>query len=111
MNSETGPSPAALRVTVVNGNLRFVPQPLLLGHYRSAALTGTEHVMDELIGGAMGVALGVGHYPEQPGSYEVFINSRAARENPLQLPRPRAVIVVGLGDEGALKAVDLARTV
>jgi hypothetical protein len=111
MDTETGPSPSALRVTVVNGNLRFVPQPLLLGHYRCAALTGTEQVMDELIGGAMGMALGLGHYPEHPGSNEVFINSRAARENPLQLPRPRAVIVVGLGDEGALKAVELARTV
>lgn len=111
MNPAPEPSPAALQVAVVNGNLRFVPQPLLLGHYRSAALTGTEQVMDGLIGGAMGTALGLGHYPEQPGSYEVFINTRAARDNPLQLPRPKAVIVVGLGEEGTLNPVDLVRTV
>ncbi|HEX2079596.1 MAG TPA: CHAT domain-containing protein [Longimicrobium sp.] len=111
MNPAPEPSPTALQVTVVNGNLRFVPQPLLLGHYRSAALAGTEHVMDELIGGAMATALALGHYPEQPRSYEVFVNTRAARDNPLQLPRPKAVIVVGLGEEGTLKPVDLVRTV
>ncbi|HEU0077676.1 MAG TPA: hypothetical protein VFQ76_08515, partial [Longimicrobiaceae bacterium] len=110
-NTSNGLPPDMLRVTVVNGNLRFVRHPLLLGHYRAAALTGTELVMDELIGEAMSTALGLGEYPEQPGSHEVFINTRAARDNPVRLPRPKAVIVVGLGDEGTLKAMDLARTV
>jgi hypothetical protein len=36
---------AQLRVTVVNGDLTFQQAPLLLGHYRSTRLTGTERVM------------------------------------------------------------------
>ncbi|HVG44026.1 MAG TPA: CHAT domain-containing protein [Longimicrobium sp.] len=105
------PAPPALRVSVVNGNLTFVAQPLLLGHYRAMALTGTERVMDDLVGGAMSVALGLGQYPELPGTHEVFINTRPNPRNPLQPPRPRSVVVVGLGDEGTLRATDLADTV
>ncbi len=37
---------APLRIAIVNGDLRFVSEPLLLGHYRSTRLTGTERVMD-----------------------------------------------------------------
>ncbi len=37
-----------LRVSVVNGNLQFVQEPLLVGHYRDAALTGVESIVDQL---------------------------------------------------------------
>ena len=47
------PRDTALRITVRNGDLSFVHQPLLLGHYQSLRLTGTEYVMDRLIGGQM----------------------------------------------------------
>ena len=50
---DDAPPQTTLRVTVVNGDLTFVRQPLLLGHYRSSLLTGTERVMDRLVGGAM----------------------------------------------------------
>ena len=110
METETDPT-AALHVSVVNGNLRFVRPPLMLGHYRAMALTGTERVMDELIGGAMSASLRLGQYPDTAAAHEVFINTARDPANPLQLPRPKAVIVVGLGDEGALRAADLARTV
>lgn len=102
---------AALRVTVVNGSLKFIAQPLMIGHYRSNALTGTERVMDELIGGTMSESLALGRYPDLPHSHQVFWNAVANRENPLQLPRPQAVIVVGLGQEGNLSATDLMYSV
>ncbi|HEV8095098.1 MAG TPA: CHAT domain-containing protein [Burkholderiales bacterium] len=102
---------AALRISVVNGDLMFVRQPLLLGHYTSLRLTGTERVVDHLLGGAMNASLAAGLYPESPGVHQVFVNTCAPRDNPLQLPRPEAAIVVGLGAEGKLRAADLVLTV
>ena len=101
----------ALRVRVLNGNLSFIRQPLLLGHYRSLALTGTEWVLDQLIGGTMTAALQTGLYPGEPGTQQIFMNTRRDPENPWQAPRPHATIVVGLGDEGGLKAPALSTSV
>ena len=104
-------APPSLRVTVVNGDLTFQEAPLLLGHYRSTRLTGTERVMNDLIGGAMKHSLDMGVYPLSPGTHQVFVNTRLNPESPRRMPRPRAVIVVGLGEEGKLNANDLAHTV
>ncbi|MEP6608105.1 MAG: CHAT domain-containing protein [Burkholderiaceae bacterium] len=101
----------ALPITVVNGDLSFIRQPLLLGHYRSLRLSGTEFVMNRLIGGAMDDSLKVGLYPEPPGTHQIFINTRTDPENPWQPPRPEAVIVAGLGHEGEARPADLVRTV
>jgi hypothetical protein len=100
-----------LRVTVHNGDLTFIPHPLLLGHYRSMRLTGTEYVMDRWIGHAMEQSLHVGTYPDAIGSNRIFINRRANPRNPFQLPRPGAVIVIGLGEEAKLRGTDLVRAV
>lgn len=99
----------ALKVKVVHGDLSFVGEPLLLGHYRSLRMTGTESVMNRLIGGTMQTSLSLGHYPLEPGSSQVFEN---IVPHPFRgLPRPQAVIVVGLGDEGALQPSELVETV
>jgi len=100
-----------LRVTVVNGDLTFEPAALLLGHYHATRLTGTEKVMDGLIGGAMKQSLGMGVYPVAVGSHQIFINVRPNLERGSFMPRPKAVVVVGLGEEGKLRAPDLVRTV
>ena len=102
---------AALQVTVINGDLSFIRTPLLLGHYRSLRLSGTEFVMNRLLGGAMDDSLQVGLYPEPPGTHQIFVNTRTDPENPWQAPRPEAVIVAGLGQEGELSPADLVRTV
>ena len=104
------PRDAALRITVRNGDLSFVHQALLIGHYESLRLTGAEAVMDWLIGGQMADALALGHYPAAD-EHAVFLNARAHPEDPQQLPRPEAVVVVGLGDEGKLRASDLVQSV
>jgi pimeloyl-ACP methyl ester carboxylesterase/tetratricopeptide (TPR) repeat protein len=101
----------ALKISVINGDLMFVRQPLMLGHYTSMRLTGTERVVNNLLGGAMNVSLGAGLYPDAPGAHQVFLNTGANRENSLQLPRPEAAIVVGLGAEGTLDAADLVLAV
>jgi CHAT domain-containing protein len=102
---------AALNVTVLNGNLSFVRQPLLVGHYRALALTGTERVVNSLIGGAMKASIESGLYPDAPGSHQVFVNARRDPGNPWQAPRPRSAVVVGLGEEGKLSDKDLALSV
>ncbi|MBH2042030.1 MAG: CHAT domain-containing protein [Comamonadaceae bacterium] len=102
---------SALRVVVLNADLKFVPQPLLIGHYRSMRLTGAEHVIDRLVGSAMSRALNAGLYPDATGSHQIFDNHRNNPENPLEMARPMAAVVVGLGEEGKLRVVDLVYTV
>ena len=102
---------AALRITVVNGDLTYVSEPLLIGHYRALRLSGTEAVMNRAVGGAMEAALQRGLYPSAPGTHQVFVNITAKPDNPWQLPRPEAVIVAGLGAEGELGGADLVNTV
>ena len=101
----------ALPVTVVNGNLKFIREPIVLGHYRSMALSGTEWVMDELIGGAMNQLVWLRQYPDGPRTHQIFVNKSVNRANPFQVPRPEAVIVVGLGEEGKLSTTDLTASV
>jgi tetratricopeptide (TPR) repeat protein len=107
----TSASSAALRVTVVNGDLTYIAEPLLIGHYRSWQLTGAEAAMDRAIGKVMSASLRRGHYPQAVGTSQIFANVTTSRDNPWQVPRPEAVIVAGLGSEGELRGADLAGTV
>ena len=111
--SDAGAAPegAALHVKVLNGNLTFIKQPLLVGHTRSLTLTGTEAVVDKLIGGAMTASLDAGLYPDLAGSHQIFLNSRPQPDNPWAAPQPSMVVVVGLGDEGKLSEQDLCLSV
>ncbi len=104
---------APLRVTVVNGNLSFISTPLFVGHYESLALTGTERVVDRLIGGTMSTALKLqaGLYPDAVGTHLIFTNNRSDPSNPQHVPRPPAAIVAGLGQEGQLTEARLSATV
>jgi len=105
------PNGHPLKITVVNGDLTFEEAPILLGHYRATRLTGTEKVMNDLIGGAMKHSLDMGLYPLGPGTHQIFVNTRFDPESPRRMPRPKAVIVVGLGEEGKLNAAELVRSV
>lgn len=107
MRSLRGP----LAIGVVNGDLLFVREPLLVGHYVSLRLTGTEEVVDPLLRGALSASLAAGAYPGALGEHRVFANAGVARDNPLQPARPAAAIVVGLGAEGKLRLSDLSRAV
>ena len=109
--AQRGSKTAALCVTVLNGDLKFVRQPLLLGHYRSLKLTGTEAIVDHLVGKSMSRSLAAGLYPDAAGSHHVFGNLRKNPDNPFEMARPAAAVVVGLGEEGKLRAVDLVYSV
>lgn len=105
------PAETPLRVAVCNGDFRFVRPPLMLGHYQSASLSGSEAVMDRLLGGAMSESLGASLYPNTPGAHQIFNNRSPDPANPLSLPRPPDVIVIGLGPEGKLRSTDLVDAV
>jgi pimeloyl-ACP methyl ester carboxylesterase/tetratricopeptide (TPR) repeat protein len=115
LSSEVLAAPEAqqppLALTVINGNLTFVRQPVILGHYRSLRLSGGEKVMDGMIGGSMSESIRMGQYPEALRTSQIFLNLGENADNPLQMPRPEAVIVVGLGTEGELNAAELSSTV
>ena len=100
-----------VQVTVLNGNLTFVKQALMVGHYRSLSLTGTEAVVDRHLGGVMAQSLRAGLYPTDTGTQRTFFNRQVDPDNPWQAPRPAAAIVVGLGEEGDLTAACLQVTV
>ncbi|TWO72418.1 CHAT domain-containing protein [Caenimonas sedimenti] len=102
---------AALQVRVLNGDLQFIREPLLVGHYRASRLSGAERVVDRMVGKAMRRALDTGLYPDAPGSHQIFGNRRPNPENPLELARPASVVVVGIGEEGKLDAGRLAQAV
>lgn len=105
------PPAASLHITVANGDLTYISEPLLIGHYRSSRLTGAEAAMNHALNGAMSASLQRGLYPTSPGTYQAFLNVTANPDNPWQLPRPAAVIVAGLGPEGELRGSDLVNTV
>ena len=111
VQAQDTPRGAALRITVLNGNLSFIRQPLLLGHYRAAALTGTEAVVDRLVGGSMQAALDAGLYPDAVGTHQIFVNTWRSPDNPWRAPRPQCAVVVGLGDEGVLTEMRLRDSV
>jgi CHAT domain-containing protein len=102
---------AQLSITVVNGDVTFEEEPLMVGHYRATRLTGTERILDKVIGNAMSDSLQLGVYPIEPGTHRIFPNRAAPRDTAWQTPRPKAVIVAGLGQEGKLQSVDLIHTV
>ena len=110
-STRAGATGRTLHVSVLNADLKFVHQPLVVGHYRSLALTGTEEVVDRLVGKAMSRSLAAGLYPDAVGTHQIFGNIRKDPTNVLAMARPLACIVAGLGEEGKLRAADLVYTV
>jgi pimeloyl-ACP methyl ester carboxylesterase len=100
-----------LAVTVVNGNLKFVHEPVLMGHYRGATLAGSELGVDRLIGGTMSDSLRLGRYPQQLDGQQVFPNTGVNRASDAEKLRPAGVIVIGLGEEGQLRGSALIAAV
>ena len=109
--ASAGGGTPVLQLSVLNGNLSFIGEPLLVGHYRASELTGTEAVVNRLVGGTLQAALSAGLYPDAVGTQQVFVNTCSDPANPWRAPRPASVLVVGLGEEGALREAELAISV
>ena len=105
------PNAAKFSVEIVNGDLSFESQPLLVGHYRATQLTGTEKFIDNVTDKTLSRSLDLGVYPVEPGSHQIFLNTYLNPHRDALTPRPEAVIVVGLGQEGDLRPGDLTSSV
>ncbi len=101
---------APLQVEVLNADLGEVEGPVMIGHYHSFRLTGTEADADRRLDGALSRALHAGLYPHAVGTHQFFNPVRDARV-PGWTPLPGAVLVVGLGEEGRLRSADLVHSV
>ncbi len=55
--------------------------------------------------------MSAGLYPAGVGSQQVFANQRVLADEPLARPRPAAVVVIGLGEEGRLRLNELSSSV
>lgn len=100
-----------LKISVIHGDLRFTEVPLMIGHYDSLQLLGTEATIDGLLGGSLSKALRARLYPDQPGTHRVFVNIRSDPDNPWNRPRPPWVVVAGLGAEGLIQPAHLTASV
>jgi len=116
MRDTAAAAPAAapvdrVSISVVNGDVTFEERPLLIGHYRATVLTGAEKIVDKVLDEAMSSSLNRGVYPIEPGTHRIFTNQRVQKGKYWQTPRPEAVVVAGLGQEGKLQPGDLIHTV
>ncbi|HVL75561.1 MAG TPA: CHAT domain-containing protein [Noviherbaspirillum sp.] len=100
-----------LDISVMNGNLRFVRGALMVGHYRSTSLTGTERILNLMYGEALSNSLRIGGYPHRPGDRQLFRNPNLCREDAYLPRQPETIIVVGLGQEGKLSVPEHVATV
>lgn len=100
-----------LEVQVLNADIRYQTQALLIGHYRSAILAGTEAVMDGLLGGVMSQAMAAGLYPSVVGAHHIFGHVAGLGEDAAAAGQRPAVMVAGLGGEGDLRPADLVYTI
>jgi hypothetical protein len=101
--SPVQPVPPCL-VSVVHGDLRFVTNPVLVGHYKGDPIVHAEAVLDQCLDGALGVRHHLHRYPGNIGTAEVFLGRPP---NPLG---HQGAIVVGLGNVGELTVGGLIRT-
>ena len=66
--SAAAPTKTALKVAVRAGDLRFLDQPVLCGHYVGDAISGAEASLNELLAGALAERERLGAYAEAIGS-------------------------------------------
>ncbi|MBL8413904.1 MAG: CHAT domain-containing protein [Propionivibrio sp.] len=101
---------STLRVSVRAGDLRFLDQPVLCGHYIGDAISGAEASLDEMLGGALTERERLGVYASEIGTSSITLRP-PSREEGARGSRPGAV-VVGLGKfDGQLSARQVTETV
>jgi CHAT domain-containing protein len=99
-----------LRVSVRAGDLRFVDQPVMCGHYIGDAISGAEAALDETLDGALSERERLGVYAGEIGSQAIVLRppNRAERQRS-SLP---GAVIVGLGKfTGQLSARQVTETV
>lgn len=81
------------RVSVLHGNLRFAPNPVMVGHYIDDPMMGAEAALDQCLDNHLSRVRDLGLYPGKLETCEVILREGRA---------PSGAIVVGLGEYGEL---------
>ena len=103
------PAPC-LQVCCKAMDLRFVTQPVMVGHYLQDAISGPEALIDrELVGRELSMRHRLGLYAGAQGTATVVLLTNNAEER--RRGRTRGAVVIGLGSYGELSAVTLTEAV
>ena len=103
------PAPC-LQVCCTAMDLRFVSQPVMVGHYLQDAISGPEALIDrELVGRELSMRHRLGLYAGAQGTATVVLLTNNAEER--RRGRTRGAVVIGLGSYGELSAVTLTEAV
>ncbi|HJV92695.1 MAG TPA: CHAT domain-containing protein, partial [Azonexus sp.] len=104
------PPKAGLAVSVLAGDLRFVDQPVICGHYIGDPIAAAEAILDKELDGRLSERERLGVYAGEIGTAAIVLPPRSAGQS-LRDSRPGAIIV-GLGDfNGQLGAQQISETV
>ena len=103
------PAPC-LQVCCKAMDLRFVTQPVMVGHYLQDAISGPEALIDrELVGRELSMRHRLGLYAGAQGTATVVLLTNNAEER--RRGKTRGAVVIGLGSYGELSAVTLTEAV
>ncbi|MFN9532093.1 MAG: hypothetical protein ACK575_11730, partial [Cyanobacteriota bacterium] len=91
-------------------DLRYVSQPLMVGHYENDPIAAAEALIDrDIVAGELSIRNPLGLYAGPRGTTTVVLMSRSDRE--LHQGSCRGAVVIGLGKLGDLSSVALAEAV
>jgi CHAT domain-containing protein len=103
------PAPC-LQVCCKAMDLRFVTQPVMVGHYLQDAISGPEALIDrEIVDRELSMRHRLGLYAGAQGTATVVLLTNNAEER--RRGRTRGAVVIGLGSYGELSAVTLTEAV
>lgn len=100
----------ALKVSVRAGDLRFLDQPVLCGHYIGDAISGAEAALDEMLDGALSERERLSAYAAEIGTSAIVLRPpNTAERHRGSLP---GAVIVGLGQfTGQLSARQVSESV
>ncbi|WP_298713582.1 CHAT domain-containing protein [Chitinophaga sp.] len=92
-----------ITISLSNGDCKFAAHPVLVGHFLNDGLFSAEKAINRFLHGELARRHGLGLYPGDPGTSELFI---------VEKPAPfKGAIIAGLGRQGELTPWLLAQTV
>ncbi len=101
---ETTEVTTPLKIVISHGNLCYASNTLALGHYRDDLIVSAEGYVNQLFDNRLRKRMLLGLYPGPLNTAEII-------NNPKPFPaRPEAVLIIGLGEMGALTRRSLAET-
>ncbi|MFN9545599.1 MAG: CHAT domain-containing protein [Cyanobacteriota bacterium] len=107
---EESAATAALQVSCHAMDVRYVNQPVMVGHYEADAIAAAEALIDrDLVAGELSSRNRLGLYAGPRGTATVVLMTTSARE--LREGGCRGAVVIGLGTMGELSTVALTEAV